>query len=561
MTAELLLTQFERIEGAPDAVPTIRRWVFDMATRGRLTEQYPGDEPAVDLLDRCRAQIGQLSRRRNSSVVNPPVQSASGPLPPGWASAPLGITGRIFNGNSVSESGKAELAQVQDGLPFIATKDVGYGREQLNYDNGLRVARGTPGFKPAQPDAILICSEGGSAGRKLGITDREICFGNKLYANEAWPGINPRYLLSLYQGAYFYAAFRKRMTGIIGGIALSEFLQIPVPIPPSAEQDRIVEKVDQLMVLCDELEAAQNEREARRNLLRTASLRTLVDSVEPRIRTQFFLRNASRMIAKPEHVAGMRQAILSLAVRGRLVAQDAADEPAALLVDSVVSRRANVTRSRARAAAEPDYRMDVYPASWAITSVGALFDVFVGSTPSRTDLSLWGGEVPWVSSGEVAFNRIRSTRETITSKALRGSADRLHPPGTVMLSMIGQGKTRGQAAILEISAAHNQNCASIRVSDTPIVPEYIYLMLAERYERTRLQAEGGSQPALNKAKVCAIRFGLPPLPEQHRIVAKVAELMAVANDLEQSLATEQAGRARLLEALLRDALEDGGARR
>jgi type I restriction enzyme S subunit len=252
----------------------------------------------------------------------------------------------------------------------------------------------------------------------------------------------------------------------------------------------------------------------------------------------------------------VRQTILTLAMRGRLVAHDPADEPAAALVSSIRSKRSGTTRSQAQAAADTDYLTAIYPTAWAITTIGAVFDVYVGSTPSRADPSLWGGEIPWVSSGEVAFNRIQSTREAITRKALGTSRSRLHPPGTVMLSMIGQGKTRGQAAILEIPAAHNQNCASIRVADTPIPPEYIYLMLAERYERTRLQAEGGSQPALNSEKVRAIRFGLPPLPEQHRIVAKVDELMAVCDQLEQSLAAVQTERARLLEAVLHDSLED-----
>lgn len=93
-----------------------------------------------------------------------------------------------------------------------------------------------------------------------------------------------------------------------------------------------------------------------------------------------------------------------------------------------------------------------------------------------------------------------------------------------MLAMIGEGKTRGQSAILDIPAAHNQNCASIRVSETEILPEFIYQFLVSRYEETRTSASGGNQPALNKAKVERILVPVPPLGTQRRIVDKLADL-------------------------------------
>ena len=92
------------------------------------------------------------------------------------------------------------------------------------YENGLRVPLDDPNFKVAHANAVLICAEGGSAGRKIGITDRAICFGNKLYANEVWAGIDHRYIFYVYQSPTFFKEFASRMTGIIGGIARSEFI-------------------------------------------------------------------------------------------------------------------------------------------------------------------------------------------------------------------------------------------------------------------------------------------------------------------------------------------------
>ena len=137
---------------------------------------------------------------------------------------------------------------------------------------------------------------------------------------------------------------------------------------------------------------------------------------------------------------------------------------------------------------------------WCWSSLGQLFQVEVGATPSRSEASYWNGDVSWVSSGEVQFCRIKATREKITVAGLANSSTRLNPSGSVLLGMIGEGKTRGQAAILDLEACNNQNCAAIWVSKTPIRPEFVYYFLWSQYEETRRGSSGNNQPALNKAK-------------------------------------------------------------
>jgi len=145
--------------------------------------------------------------------------------------------------------------------------------------------------------------------------------------------------------------------------------------------------------------------------------------------------------------------------------------------------------------------------SWLERQIGEISEVYVGTTPSRRSPELWGGGVPWVSSGEVAFCRIRKTRETISPDAVR-SPERLHPPGTVLLAMIGEGKTRGQAAILDVAAAHNQNSAAIRLDQSLCAPEWLFDVLMARYEQTRRAGSGAQQPALNRGRVAALKIPL-----------------------------------------------------
>ena len=360
---QLLHQHFDTLAETPEAVEKLRTFIFDFAARGLLVEQNPKDTPAAELLKRIEANKARLVKQEKikARASLPPIENAPYEIPSNWKWTALGNTGQVFNGNSVSESVKYDLSKVKDGLPFIATKDVGYGRDGLAYENGLQVPLGDADYKVAHKHAILICAEGGSAGKKMGQTDRDICFGNKLLANEVWEGIQPRFILSVYQSSMFFREFSSRMTGIIGGIARSEFLTLPIPIPPPEEQIRIVAKVEELLALCDELEAAQTAaRENRTRLVRSA-LDHLATGVRPssgaaawcgrralefsgivvradlaapedgrtphdfRRHAAFVLNQFPHLTAAPEDVPALRQAILSLAVQGHIGTSDKSD--------------------------------------------------------------------------------------------------------------------------------------------------------------------------------------------------------------------------------------------
>ena len=202
-----------------------------------------------------------------------------------------------------------------------------------------------------------------------------------------------------------------------------------------------------------------------------------------------------------------------------------------------------------------DERVWDVPTTWAWVRLGDIFKVAVGTTPSRPDSSLWDGSIPWVSSGEVAFNRIRSTKESISAEGVSNLQRRVHPSGTVMLAMIGEGKTRGQAAILDINAAHNQNCASIRVSETPILPEYVYAFLKERYLETRRGSSGGNQPALNKRRIESIPIPVPPLGTQRRIVEELDAIGITTSYVRRACSEGLSRAAALRRAILAAAFE------
>ena len=151
--------------------------------------------------------------------------------------------------------------------------------------------------------------------------------------------------------------------------------------------------------------------------------------------------------------------------------------------------------------------------------------VGIGATPERKKPEYWNGNIPWVSSGEVAFCRIEDTKEFITKLGLKKTSTELHPKGTVLIGMIGEGKTRGQVAILDIEACNNQNSAAIRVSESGMLPEYVYYFLESQYLKTRTIGSGNNQQALNKSRVQAIFMPLPPFEEHKAITQRIQEAL------------------------------------
>ncbi|RIK27199.1 MAG: type I restriction endonuclease subunit S [Chloroflexi bacterium] len=298
---------------------------------------------------------------------------------------------------------------------------------------------------------------------------------------------------------------------------------IAFPLAPLNEQRRIVSKIEELFSDLDEGEAA---------LRRVQSL-----------------------------LASYRQAVLKAAVTGELTKawretnQHRLESGEALLQRILQARREQWNgRGQYQEPQPPDIdELPDLPEGWVWASIDQLFNVYVGSTPSRKEPSYWGGDIPWVSSGEVAFCRISDTKEKITRQGYENSSVKLHPKGTVLLAMIGEGRTRGQAAILDIEACHNQNSASIRVSETDIPPGYIYYLLMYSYEQNRRMGQGGNQPALNGMKIKGLTVPLAPLEEMKEIVNQIEIISSRIDALEIWCKTELARSATLRQSILKAA--------
>lgn len=168
--------------------------------------------------------------------------------------------------------------------------------------------------------------------------------------------------------------------------------------------------------------------------------------------------------------------------------------------------------------------LEQVPEHWEVSTIGYYAKVTNGTTPSKANLSYWDKEeIPWLSSGEVNQYYIVEASEYITAKALAECSLELLPIGTVVMGMIGQGKTRGLSAITEIEATINQNLAAL-VTYPKLNNEYLHYYLQAAYDYMREEGRGGNQAALNCEIIRKFPITIPPSEEQLQIVEKIKKL-------------------------------------
>ncbi|WP_240307884.1 restriction endonuclease subunit S [Xanthomonas vasicola] len=189
--------------------------------------------------------------------------------------------------------------------------------------------------------------------------------------------------------------------------------------------------------------------------------------------------------------------------------------------------------------------------AWNECTLSDLASVETGKTPDRSEANYWqAGSIPWVTSAATGLSFCKEAKEFVTPLALRECSLKLFSPGTLLLAMYGEGKTRGQVTELKIQAACNQACAAISVNGELALQSFVKLRLEENYEAIRKMAVGGNQPNLNLGKVREIQFSLPSIATQTEIVLRVEQLFAYADQLEAKVAAAKQRIDALTQSLL-----------
>ena len=233
----------------------------------------------------------------------------------------------------------------------------------------------------------------------------------------------------------------------------------------------------------------------------------------------------------------LRQKILDLAIRGKLVPQDPNDEPASVLLERISAEKerlikeGKIKRSKKSASDTPHYENVPYdvPRGWEWQKLGDIGTWQSGATPSRLNKDYYGGDIPWLKTGDLNDGFIYEIPETITQKALEETSVKLNPAGSVLIAMYGA--TIGKVGILTFPATTNQACCAC-VNYQGIEQMYLFYFLLSHKEEFLLLGGGGAQPNISKEKIVDTFIPIPPFLEQKRIVDAIEQWFALIDTLE-----------------------------
>ena len=260
----------EELDQLNSNIPTLlKKSILQEAIQGRLVPRDPSDEPASELLKRIREEKqklvkeGKLKKKDiTDSVIfkgddNRHYEKIGGQIidisedipfdiPDSWQWTRLGYIANMFTGNSISDTEKRTKYTYVNGMEYIGTKDVGFDN-RINYCNGISIPSDyLSEFKIAPENSILMCIEGGSAGKKIALTSQKVCFGNKLCCVDPYADTLVKFVYFYLQTPSFFAFFFGNITGIIGGVSVNNLKKILIPIPPIKEQARMIKQLEQL---------------------------------------------------------------------------------------------------------------------------------------------------------------------------------------------------------------------------------------------------------------------------------------------------------------------------
>lgn len=490
-------------------------------------------------------------------------------MPAGWESSNLQALCI-----SVTDGDHLPPPKTDKGIPFLVIGNVrsqavdfaGCRHVPEQYYSALDAIR-----RPQKGDILFTLV--GSYGIPVLITDdRQFCVQRHIGILRPSLSINTRFLSRILESKWVFDQATVCATGIAQKtVPLAGLRKMLIPLPPLAEQHRIVAKVDELMALCDRLEEARAEGESRRDRLTAAShhhLNNGADSDAIRSHADFFIGHLPRLTTRPGQIKQLRETILNLAVRGKLVPQDPSDEPASELIKQIQTEKAQLVKDGklkpqpTLPAIDTDKTPFRLPANWSWVRFGELITgAASGWSPKTESFPRLGHNWGVLKVSAVSWDKFLPEEN---KQLLPGTA----PPeaaqvnaGDFLISRANTSELVAKCVIVEqkpknlilsdkIVRLHiSKSCSKKFLSTVNNHAAYARAYYAEEASGTSLSMQN-----VSRAVIYGLLIPLPPLGEQHRIGAKVDELMALCDKLEAQLTSAQTDTSRLLEAVLHHAL-------
>ena len=538
----MLLSNLNLLATAPGGVAKLRELILTLAVQGTLVPQNPKDEPASVLLKKIRAEkdrlIAEGKIKRDKPLTEIAEEEKPFALPEGWEWVRLGTVTNISTGKL-----DANAAVANGQYPFFTCSNTPLAIDRYSFECS----------------AVLLAGNGDFNLKH---------YTGKFDAYQRTYVIQP--ILTNLKFLYFtlnkyIGVLTKNQRGsAIPYLKLGDITDPPIPIPPLAEQSRIVTRVEELMRLCDALEAKGQLEATQHAQLVSTLLGTLTESETPeeladnwqRVATHFDL-----LLDRPEAVDALEQTILQLAVRGLLVPQDPKDESTGELLTKIRGAKdklivaGKIKRDQSLLPIAEDEEPYAIPTGWKWVRLGDVSKVISGYAFSSEDLAAESG-IRAIKITNAGVGEFHETEDYLPPRYNIGFDNFKAAKNDLILALtrpyVSNGLKISRCPTSYEGALINQRVAAIRCSSV-IVHEFAfaYMQSADvlRIYQNRFNGSG-LQPNLKVADVTELALPLPPLAEQFRIVVRVAQLRRLCADLRQRLTAVSERQSQLAQTLV-----------
>jgi type I restriction enzyme, S subunit len=556
-----IVRNFDLLATSRDGVANLREFILNLAVQGKLVPQDANDEPATVLLQRIRGEKDRLIRqgviKREKAQRQIGTDEIPFQLPDGWVWVRLpDVSYSLGQGAPSTQFTYIDVAAIDNENALITDAVEVIEASSAPSRARKNVAIGTVLYSTVRPYL-----------KNIAIVEKN--YAPAAIASTAFAvmhphtGVESKYLLHYLRSAVFTEFVSSKMVGVAyPAINDANFFQGVISLPSATEQSRIVARVEELMRLCDALEAKSKLEAAGHAQLLNTLLGTLTNSETPEALAENWQRVAAHfdlLLDRPEAVDALEQTILQLAVRGLLVPQDPADEPASVLLQKIRTEKerqiaeGKIKRDKPPPAIPAEEEPFSLPHGWVWARFPELGEFGRGKSKHRprNDPALFNPPIyPLVQTGEVA--RARHVIQNYHSKysPFGLAQSKLWPAGTLCITIAAN---IADAAVLGFDACFPDSVVGFIPS--PILDDTGYFLAFMETARTQLVAfaPATAQKNINLEILGSLAIPVPPLGEMRRIVARVDSLRRLCADLRERLTASQATQSHLAEALVASA--------
>ena len=566
----MLLSNLDILATAPGGVARLRELILTLAVQGKLVPQDPADEPASVLLQKTRAEkdrlIAEGKIRRDKPLAEMAEEEKPFELPMGWE----WVKGRdlftVVRGVTYQKA-DAKDAPAEGLLPILRANNI---RGSINFDDLVYV----PASLISEDQLLrsgdyVVCLASGSknlVGKAAPFRPEVTCsFG--AFCGAIRPITDAAYFAVYLASPMYRESVSEASAGIgINNLKGSSLLDLDIALPPLAEQSRIVTRVEELMRLCDALEAKGQLEAAQHAQLVSTMLGALTASTTPEELADHWQRVAQHfdlLLDRPAAIDALEQTLLQLAVRGLLVPQDPTDEPASALLQKIRAEKdrliatGQIKRDKPLPPITDEEKPFELPVGWEWVRMGAVVNASeAGWSPtcigSPRRPGLWGVlKVSAVSWGEFDANANKELPSDLVPRPEYEVRDddfllsRANTAELVARSVVveqAEPKLMLSDKIIRLAVSSQMNRSFLNMANNA--------SYAREHYAVNASGTSSSMKNVSREVVLALPVPLPPLPEQSRIVTRITALRRLCADLRQRLAERQSVQARLAEALV-----------